>query len=465
VTYRVGETLAGYRDARLVAYQADGQTWAAAYIAGDFVRAHPDTGWGVRDHDGRTRRLTSRELAQLHQLPVADLDLPLWPDQESLFDGDAVNQARLTHRPASQVKIVPPVWLWRCWLVAGAVHLLVGRQGSGKSTFAAWVVAQLSTGRPWPGETDRGPIRCGMLSLEEPADRLAARLVAAGARLDDVEILGDVEDHDDDGHPYRRPWRLPGDCAVLETAIIHLDLQAVTIDGLGYSIGGDSHNYANVGSALSALAGVAERTGAAILGLTHPPKGNSDAVTAAIGSTAWTAVARISWVMGADPTDETGARRVVRPAPGSNYRLPDRGLSFAIGDHDETEAGFVTSLQPSDVDAQSITAPPVPASDEERSALDEAVTFLHDYLGVGAQRATDVKTAARKAGIAERTLERARPRAGIVSQREGFGPGTFYWWSLAPCSPCSPAEPHVRQPPESGEHDLHVANMDTGGDC
>ena len=92
-------------------------------------------------------------------------------------------------------------------------------------------------------------------------------------------ILGQVADRDDDGRPYQRPWRLPGDCAALEVTIAELGVAMVTIDGLGYSIAGDSHNYANVGAALSALAGVAERTGCAILGLTHPPKGNSDAVT------------------------------------------------------------------------------------------------------------------------------------------------------------------------------------------
>ena len=81
------------------------------------------------------------------------------------------------------------------------------------------------------------------------------------------------------------------------------------------------------------------------------------------------AVARITWVMGSDPTDESKARRVVRPAPGSNYRLPEHGLSFTIGDHDETEAGFVTHLAASTVDAhaQAITAPPISDSDEARS--------------------------------------------------------------------------------------------------
>ena len=71
------------------------------------------------------------------------------------------------------------------------------------------------------------------------------------------------------------------------------------------------------------------------------------------------------------------------PPPGSNYRLPEHGLSFTIGDHDETEAGFVTHLAASTVDAQAITAPPISDSDEAPSALDEAADFLTAYLAGG----------------------------------------------------------------------------------
>ena len=151
---------------------------------------------------------------------------------------------------------------------------------------------------------------------------------------------------------------------------------------------------------------------------------------------------------------------MVRPAPGSNYRLPDHGVSFIIGNHDETEAGFVTGIEPSDIDAQSITSPPLADSDEERSALDEAATFLKDFLGMGAQRATDVKAAARKAGIAsDRTLARARQAVGVETRRDGFGPGTVYWWSL----PCVPAETHDCQTPDAGNHDQDMASMAPGG--
>jgi hypothetical protein len=313
------------------------------------------------------------------------------------------------------------------------VELLVGRQGTGKSTFAAWVIAQLSTGRAWHGDTaGRDPLRCGMLSLEEPADRLAARLVATGADLNMVEILGQVEDHDDDGRPYQRPWRMPGDCDALEGTVADLGLTVVTIDGLGYSVKGDSHNYANVGAALSVLAGVAERTGCTIVGLTHPPKGSSDAVTAAIGSTAWTAIARITWVMGLDPTDELAdthpdKRRVVRPAPGSNYRLPDHGLSFRIAEHDETEAGFITGLQLSDVDAQLITSPPVPDTAEERSKFQMAKDLLTDRLATCDHLSKELFLAAHEGhDISEKTLR----RAGVDLKIEAYQVGRQWWWRL-----------------------------------
>jgi putative DNA primase/helicase len=222
---------------------------------------------------------------------------------------------------ADQITPSRPVWLWEPWLTAGALHILVGRQGNGKSTFAAWLTAQVTTGRPYPDDrTMREPANVATLSLEEAADRLVARLHASGADVGRVDVLADVEDVDDEGRTYRRPWRLPKDCSVLETFIHGGAIRLLVVDGLGYSITGDSHNYAVVGSALSALSGVAERTGCAIVGLTHPPKGGSDPVTAAIGSTAWTAIPRVVWVLGTDPEDESEQRRVCRVSK-TNYRL------------------------------------------------------------------------------------------------------------------------------------------------
>lgn len=337
------------------------------------------------------------------------------------------NAPYLTFREAAEITATKPAWLWRGWLEARSLHLMIGRQGGGKSTVAAWVVATLSTGGLWPDDLNtREPLRCAMLSLEEPDDRIVARLHAAGANVDHVLIAGDVEDVDDEGRPYRRTWRLPKDCGVLEQLLISERIALVVVDGLGYSISGDSHNYANVGSSLSALAGVAERTGAAILGLTHPPKGASDPVTAAVGSTAWTAIPRLTWVLGADPEDE--ARHVVRVGK-SNYAEPPSGLAFSIESDDRFEVGYVSNLTASAVAAEDLTAAtPGPGDRTER---EEARDLVRSLLASGPMDTADVMKQTRAAGLSDTTVKRARRDLRVTAEaRRDPATGRHLGWSI-----------------------------------
>ena len=108
---------------------------------------------------------------------------------------------RITHQLAATITPTRPEWLWKGWLLLRALNLLTGRQGSGKTTFVAHVVAALTTDIPLPGDTGHDPILCAVLSLEEPPDRVVARLHAAGADLDRVHVLGDVEDYDEVASP------------------------------------------------------------------------------------------------------------------------------------------------------------------------------------------------------------------------------------------------------------------------
>lgn len=327
-----------------------------------------------------------------------------------------VSSSRITYQPASEITPSKPEWLWEGWLLRRALNLLAGRQGSGKTTFVAAVVGLLSHGGPLPGESERcEPIRIAILSLEEPADRVVARLHAAGCDLDKVIVLGDVEDLDDDGHTFRRRWTLPRDIAALGRVIVAETIALVIVDGLGYALAGDNHNYSVVGSALAALAGEAERTGAAILGITHPPKGSSDPVTAAIGSTAWTAIPRISMVLGDDPEDETKQRRVVRVAK-SNYKMPSTGLAFTIAEDAELECGYIVAMVPSDIAAADITASAM--TDADRTERAEAREFLRDYLAAGPASTEDVTRAAADAGISQRTLIRARKDLHVAAIRQ-----------------------------------------------
>jgi hypothetical protein len=216
---------------------------------------------------------------------------------------------------------------------------------------------------------------------------------------------------------------------VLETFIRDHEIRVLIVDGLGYSITGDSHNYAVVGSALSALAGVAERTGCAVLGLTHPPKGASDPVTSAIGSTAWTAIPRIVWVMGVDPEDESEQRRVCRVGK-TNYRSPENGISFTIGNDERYECGFVTGLGLSKVTAEDLMA--ARQSDGERSEREEVRDLLESILGAGPVDTAEVLKATRATGVSDATVKRARRDLGVISTpRKDSVTGKLLGWSLA----------------------------------
>ena len=334
---------------------------------------------------------------------------------------------RLLTTPANTVTPSKPVWVIDRWVLRGALNLGVGRQGAGKTTFAAYIVACVTTPQTFPGDEPREPMYAAVLSLEEPDDRVVARLKAGGADLDRVHLFGDVEDRDDDGRPYRRRWQLPKDIGVLGQAVKELGVDVVVVDGLGYSITGDSHNYSVVGSALAALAGEAERTDVAIIGLVHPPKGVSDPVTAAIGSTAWTAIPRVCFVLGIDPEDET---KVVARVSKTNYREPEHGVSFTIAGDDEFECGYVSNIKPSNITAEEITA--APTTTEERTERSDARDFLRNYLQDGPMASEDVAKAGEKAGVSRRTLFRARKDLGVISSRRTDPTtGRMVGWTLA----------------------------------
>jgi hypothetical protein len=91
----------------------------------------------------------------------------------------------------------------------------------------------------------------------------------------------------------------------------------------------------------------------------------------------------------------------------------------------------------------------------DRSERDEAAEWLVGYLTDhgGEAKASDILKAARADGIAERTLRRARARAGVQSKRSGFGLGAVWW--LAHSGHENPHSGHSGQPPCPGTNDTN----------
>jgi hypothetical protein len=68
--------------------------------------------------------------------------------------------------------------------------------------------------------------------------------------------------------------------------------------------------------------------------------------------------------------------------------------------------------------------------DDQAPARSDAEEVLREILSEGPVPAREAKALARDAGIAERTLDRARDAIGAVTRREGFGKGARYLWAL-----------------------------------
>jgi hypothetical protein len=321
-------------------------------------------------------------------------------------------------------------WLWPGRIPLGKVTVLDGDPGLGKSTLTLNLAARVSTGSPMPdGAELDGPGAVVILSAEDGiADTIRPRLASAIADLERVHVLDAVHSYDDDGRPEDRPVTLPNDISVLEDAIRRTGAVLVVIDPLAAFLSErvDSYKDQHVRRAMMPLSRLAERTGVAIVIVRHLNKsGGANAIYRGGGSIGIIGSARSGLMVAPDPDDPS--RRILAVSkvnlaeepPAMAYRLvPDElhGCAALVWD------GF-TDHKANDLLDQ-------PASDEERSAHDDAVDFLVSYLANGAQRSTDIKNAARKEGIAERTLHRARKDAHVTTRREGFGPGSTVWWQI-----------------------------------
>jgi hypothetical protein len=355
---------------------------------------------------------------------------------------------------ASQIKPRPVRWLWPDRIPAGALTLLAGREGIGKSLVGVHLAAQLTRGT-LPGSRFGKPARVMFATSEDAWEfTMVPRLLAAGA---DLERVGRVQ-VDDDGRT--DALTLPVDANGLARYMGARDVALLVLDPLTSVMDGriDAHRDREVRTALEPLGQLAEETGAAVLGLVHLGKGQGvDPVNLILGSRAFSAVARVALVAARDPDDEKSNVLSVEKSnlgridvPGLTYRID--GVEIAT-DEGPAGAGVLMWTGETDRRVRDIMAD----AGEERTERDEAADWLTGYLmdhGCEA-KAGDVIKAARADGIAERTLKRARTRAGVTSQRRGFGQGAV--WVLDPFMPRSGQSGQDSSPGTDG---TDVASMD-----
>jgi hypothetical protein len=194
----------------------------------------------------------------------------------------------------------------------------------------------------------------------------------------------------------------------------------------------DSHKDQDVRKVLAPLGYMASRTGAAVVVVRHMNKGQGSALYRGSGSIGIVGAARAGLLVAPDPDDE--GRRVLAVSK-SNLGPKTSSLAYKIIEDERYKVARVVWDGASKHTASDLVRARV--DEDEAPALAEAMRVLKEILADGPLAAGNVKRMAATAGVAERTLQRARHALGVTARRQGFGPGGHYEWSM-PADPPTP---------------------------
>lgn len=358
---------------------------------------------------------------------------PPLPDNEVLQIAKSISQYPPGKVHSSEIAVSVPVlirldevnreevqWLWKDRIPMGKLTIMEGDPGTGKSWCSQAIASAVTRGLPLPGDASvHDPANALFLTAEDGiGDTIRPRMEDMGADLPRVIILKSVRDREGK----ERHFSLTDDLAAVEEALVLSKCKLVIIDPLNAYLGGeiDTNRDAAIRAVLTPLTQLAEKYGVALLCIRHLTKSPKDkAIYRGQGSIGFTAAARVVHLVGKHPEQE--AQRVIACTK-NNLAAPPPAYAYEIVQGQFVWRGEVT------VTANELLAPE--EGGEEQTALEEAKDFLQSALSGKERRAEEITKEARAAGIAERTLKRAKRTLDVKTRRDGFGSEGFWIWAL-----------------------------------
>lgn len=296
-------------------------------------------------------------------------------------------------------------WAWPGWLPRGHVTMIAGEQGIGKSFLSAELIARFARYKTvWPNgqEVELPARRVLLVETEQMKGVYAERLEAMGVG-DDAWLFGPgsdpaaipdiVEQHDE-----------------IETLARDANAGAVLVDSLSGGHG-QKENDAYMRKVLQPLSTIATNLKIPVI-IDHHPRKRSKHESSKVtldrvrGSTTITQFCRS--VLGLYRLDGTGEGGLVR-VDCIKHNFCTQPEPFGFGFQNDGSGLIFT------------TAPET----EDNTAMGEALEFLQEELSDGRVRSTQVLEDARQAGIAERTLRRAKRKLRAVSDKQD---ADWYWY-------------------------------------
>jgi hypothetical protein len=358
-------------------------------------------------------------------------DLP-YPNRDSLPRAAGINTRRLCEVDEREME-----WLWEQRIPKGKISIISGDPDLGKTWVVLDIMARLTTGRSMP---DGSP---------NPFTGLRRHVLWVSAEDDDEDTIkprfrilqGDdtrfhtmqfvlarelIKGKKDEYASVERSLKLDEDLDRLDDWLAdHPEVIMVGLDPLMAFLGRtDSHRYSDVRALLDPLRKLAHKHGVAIVGINHLYKGVSDnAMYRSIGSIAFVAAARSSWLVSKDPKRPKD-RRLFTKVKTNDARRDVGGLAFLIRETTE-----VISWEQGRVETTANEALQVPDENSRAPARKEAKEWLREVLKEGPVLADDIWDKARADHMCEKTIKVAKKEIGVRTEKTG-GRGKPWQWSL-----------------------------------
>ena len=230
-------------------------------------------------------------------------------------------------------------WIWEPYLPAGAVTLMAGAPGCGKSFLSIALAAELSQGLTPFHRRRTGKIPAAILSLEDdPARTIVPRLKACGADLGEIVIFDWRHPEADSLETLSMREGTEGELLrVLREGVKMHGLRLLIIDTLTAFTPArmDGHEAVAVRQMMKPLARFAAECGVGVLVICHARKRSSHDSThgvqaTVLGSVDYVASCRSALLVQKDPMAEAGTAGIMTHAK-CNFGPLGPSLSFSIG--------------------------------------------------------------------------------------------------------------------------------------
>lgn len=312
-------------------------------------------------------------------------------------------------------------WFWDNKIPSGALTIIAGDPGSGKSYLSNYMAALVSRGGEWPDDTGRAPKGDILLIGDEddPAKVIVPRLISHKADLSKIKLISGVQS---EGY-----FDLSLDINKLRATIKGLsNCKLIILDPITAYLGKTNANSnAEVRAALGPLSLLAIEQNLTIIGINHFNKKQGESfIYRGLGSTAFVAQARSAWgvMTDADDRDEKIFCLIK-----SNYCNEPTGLKFRIVDVD----------CPYGAGAVQFSADPwmghIDDTGDKKAPgrIEDACEWLTERLGTAEVASAEIFDDAMSFGFGKDLIYRAKRKLDLSTRKTGFDSKTAEWfWSL-----------------------------------